>query len=164
MHYQKPCVCAHAHCIHSERRAGQHLTRVSRSPWLCAQRLVGSMSSTLMNQNAGLRTIRGQTASENKSYFSLSSSAVPLSGNIEEMASKILSEGNFRGGRLSLSIVGNKKGEKDERKQVFRSFISSTQLHLTELMLYENHHLRVSLTSDTSQASRESKRPHEQNT
>lgn len=50
---------------------------------------------------------------KNISYFSLSSSAVPLSGNIEEMASKILSEGNFRGGRLSLSIWGNTKGEKE---------------------------------------------------
>lgn len=53
---------------------------------------------------------------KSKSYFSFSSSAVPLSGNIEEMASKILSEGNFRGGRLSLSVSGNKKGKKDERK------------------------------------------------
>lgn len=51
---------------------------------------------------------------KNKSYFSFSSSAVPLSGNIEEMASKILSEGNFRGGQLSLSKHGNIQGKKEQ--------------------------------------------------
>lgn len=35
--------------------------------------------------------------------FSFSSSVVPLYGNTEEMTSKILSEGNFQAGRLSLS-------------------------------------------------------------
>lgn len=50
---------------------------------------------------------------KNKSYFSFSSSAVPLSGNIEEMASKILSEGNFRGGQVSLSERGNMEGQKE---------------------------------------------------
>lgn len=33
-------------------------------------------------------------------YFSLSSSGDPLSGNMEEMASKILSDGNFLGKSL----------------------------------------------------------------
>lgn len=51
---------------------------------------------------------------KNKSYFSFSSSAVPLSGNIEEMASKILSEGNFRGGQLYLSKHGNIQGKKEQ--------------------------------------------------
>lgn len=44
------------------------------------------------------------TRQEILSYFSFNSSAVPLSGNIEEMASNILSEGNFRGGWLSFSV------------------------------------------------------------
>lgn len=58
-----------------------------------------------------LHTIETRSSQKNKSYFSFSSSAVPLSGNIEEMASKILSEGNFRGGQLSLSKHENMKGK-----------------------------------------------------
>lgn len=56
---------------------------------------------------------KARSPQNDKSYFSFSSSAVPLSGNIEEMASKILSEGNFRGGRLPLSKQENVKGEKE---------------------------------------------------
>ncbi len=44
-------------------------------------------------------------------YFSLSSSTEPLSGNMEEMASKILSEGNFFVSLL-WPVAYNKKAQK----------------------------------------------------
>lgn len=80
-----------------------------------------------------------------KSYFSFSSSAVPLSGNIEEIASKILSEGNFRGGRLSLSKQGNAKGKKNESERAHQCFILST---LNNADFSRNYQLCVSLTSN----------------
>lgn len=51
------------------------------------------------------------------SYFSFNSSAVPLSGNIEEMASNILSEGNLRGVWLSFSVKEAKYLENKQTKK-----------------------------------------------
>ena len=100
---------------------------------------------SLKNQNGESHATHSKAVSKSKPYFSFSSSAVPLSGNIEEIASKILSEGNFRGGRLSLSKQGNEKGKKNESEQAHQCFILST---LSNADLSRNYQFCVSLTSN----------------
>lgn len=88
-----------------------------------------------INQSGEYIPHKARPPQKNKSYFSLSSSAVPLSGNMEEMASKILSEGNFRGGRLSLSKYGNMKKKNHPSKQVFTlSFPSPNYIYITKII------------------------------
>lgn len=70
---------------------------------------------------------------------------MPLSGNIEEIASKILSEGNFRGGRVSLSKQENVKERKNQSEQAFSLSFSP---HLTRLIFQEIIN-SVSLISNT---------------
>lgn len=147
------CVCAHV-CtlthtsIYDKRSPGSHRhtrvsVRVSRKHW--TRRAAASPAPSLQTRVASHVPHTARPSPKSKPYFSFSSSAVPLSGNIEEIASKILSEGNFRGGRLSLSKQGNEKGKKNESEQAHQCFILST---LSNADFSRNYQFCVSLTSN----------------